>query len=352
MSFRFCVTQPGCEKALKAEVAAMRLPWKFAFSRPGFITFRVDQGRADPLGVRPSLARVAGESFGLLEKLSPSVRQALASRAWVGAVFWSRAQEETQPGVWAGVSATHHQEELDRLVHGLKFSQGVDGPGEVLHWIEIDPGKVSLGLQLLARGEKAYPGGALNLVLPESAPSRAWLKVEELVQRERTPIKIGDRVLEVGSSPGGMSKALLDRGCEVWGVDTGQMHENVLSNSQFHWVQKGVQSLTPSDLGSGYEWLVVDMNVRPETAVDQILRVLSFAERSLMGALLTLKVNDERAAEHLPRLITVLREESGFGKLTRFEARQLFANRNETAVYFETRKAQLRRQARLSSGSI
>jgi len=346
MSFRFCLTQTGCEKALKAEVLGMGLPWKFAFSRPGLVTFRLDQGRAEPLGVKPSLARVCGESIGSLEKMNEADLKRLKEKPIVGVLFWDRARDEEQ-GPWPGDPDSASSQQLAALLPGKVFSQKLEGPGVVLHWIVTDPGKVTLGLQELSRGESGVPGGAFHQVLPDRAPSRAWLKLEELSFFMRPPMQARDRVLEVGCAPGGMSKALLDRGCEVWGVDTGQMDDSVLKESRFHWLRMGVQSLRKEDLSHGYEWLVVDMNVRPEIAVDQILRILPFSERDLLGALLTLKVNDERAAEHLPRLIRVLREDTGLGRFPRFEARQLYANRNEIAVYFETRKAQLRRQSQI-----
>ena len=44
--FLFAVVQAGAERALKNEVARERPKLKFAFSRPGFVTFRTPDDAA------------------------------------------------------------------------------------------------------------------------------------------------------------------------------------------------------------------------------------------------------------------------------------------------------------------
>jgi len=68
--------------------------------------------------------------------------------------------------------------------------------------------------------------------LPDDAPSRAWLKVEQALawagwdQADRW---IGKSALELGSAPGGISLALVRRGLQVDAVDPAPMNPAVLA---------------------------------------------------------------------------------------------------------------------------
>ncbi len=46
----------------------------------------------------------------------------------------------------------------------------------------------------------------------------------------RLPMHTGDRVVEIGSAPGGASQRLLDLGYEVTGIDAAEMDERVTAN--------------------------------------------------------------------------------------------------------------------------
>ena len=64
--FLFAACQPGSEAALKGDVARRHPSLRFAFSRPGFVTFRLadeaDDGSSPPL--RSPFARTWGHSLG------------------------------------------------------------------------------------------------------------------------------------------------------------------------------------------------------------------------------------------------------------------------------------------------
>src|SRR6188768_3910226 len=81
MSARFLFTaiQAGAERALKNEIAREHPELRFAFSRPGFVTFRLpDEPRRD-FALRSVFARTWGYSLG---KVGGAADAQLASDAW------------------------------------------------------------------------------------------------------------------------------------------------------------------------------------------------------------------------------------------------------------------------------
>ena len=81
--FLFVAVQAGAERALKNEVAREQPSLKFAFSRPGFVTFRIPDGaaagRREPL-LDCVFARTWGHSLGKVAGGASDAR--LARDAW------------------------------------------------------------------------------------------------------------------------------------------------------------------------------------------------------------------------------------------------------------------------------
>ncbi|MEN0111070.1 MAG: hypothetical protein AAF805_10130, partial [Planctomycetota bacterium] len=81
--FAYCVCQAGAEPALKQEVAARLPAWRFAFSRPGFVTFKLPlpttAERFEP--TRLTFARAIGLSLGRVD-LPDATPPALAAAVW------------------------------------------------------------------------------------------------------------------------------------------------------------------------------------------------------------------------------------------------------------------------------
>jgi 23S rRNA (cytidine2498-2'-O)-methyltransferase len=105
--FVFMTCRPGAERALKSEVARTQPTWRFAFSRPGFVTFKLDVGArldgrelaerrwtfAHSHGV--SLGRLAGDQLNeLVEQvwMHPGVAELANSQIHVADIHvWQRS---------------------------------------------------------------------------------------------------------------------------------------------------------------------------------------------------------------------------------------------------------------------
>src|SRR6185503_15849529 len=78
--FLFVVPQAGAERPLKNEIAREHPELRFAFSRPGFVTFRLpDESNRGDFALRSVFARTWGYSLG---KVAGGDDLALARDAW------------------------------------------------------------------------------------------------------------------------------------------------------------------------------------------------------------------------------------------------------------------------------
>lgn len=165
-------------------------------------------------------------------------------------------------------------------------------------------------------------------MLPEEAPSRAWLKLEEGLLFSGLPLKRREVALEIGSAPGGASHALLQRGLEVVGVDPGEMEAPVAGHSAFTHLQVKLGDLRREQLPKRVDWLFVDVNLAPAVTLHQLRRIVSTLKSTLKGGLLTLKLNNWKMAADIPEFLKRL-EGMGFVDV---RATQLAHNRQEICV--------------------
>ena len=112
-------------------------------------------------------------------------------------------------------------------------------------------------------------GGIIPLELPPHAVSRAWLKMEEALRWSQLPMEPGSRCVEIGSSPGGASQALLDRGLIVIGVDPAEMDPAVAAHPNFTHLRKRASEVRRKEFRK-VRWLTADMNVAPNYTLDAV----------------------------------------------------------------------------------
>ena len=314
-SFLWFLHQPASASWLKRELAMQRPDLRFAFSRPGLTTFKVDESRRDqPVGT--SFARAFGHSLGrgdtvdgiasLVTSLPEGpLRLHVFERDLdrpaderVASVVGSRARE-----VDTALRAAHP----GRFVDGLTASAGelvldvVTAPAE-----EPDDG-LFVGWHRHDDLRGPLPGGVTHAVIPEKAPSRAWAKIEEAIAWSGLRPAAGDTAIELGSAPGGASLALLDRGLHVHGVDPAGMAPQVLTyrgrqGNRFVHHALSAAAVDKRDLPPDFTWLASDMNLAPMVALKYIERFVALAHGSLKGAFPTLKINDDGIFEALPDL--------------------------------------------------
>lgn len=267
----YCLCNPGFESRLKSEAAAHAPDLHPSFSKPGFVTFKATKPRQAP---RLTFARVAGR-------------------------FLAKGDGRTAEKAMS-------QEGKNRIIHRYSLAEGHGtgpraNPGqEVLDVIQLGVDEFWWGHRKVADWGWGVPGGQPELVLPSAAPSRAWLKLEEMLEWSRWSPAPGTKVLELGSAPGGASWALLNRGCEVVGVDVAPMAAVCLENPRFIHRAMSVRDLRKKDLPETIDALFCDLGLKPFEAIPQI-RHLCQIFPSITRLYYTLKMGDGLDTSELDR---------------------------------------------------
>jgi len=354
-NFIFTVCQVGAEPVLKEEVARNYPQLKFAYSRPGFVTFKNLSPEVD-LRFQSVFARAHGYSLGpsqidrildiaLQLKVQCQGDQPLRLHVWEREFF---PPGEEPLGFVPGVLAAEWEKEIWKSGSSF-FAEGRDAkPGDwVLDLIVLEKQEGWVGFHRHSGAHSPWPGGRIPVVLPEEAPSRAYLKLEEALISLKVPVEAADIAVEVGSAPGGASYALLKRGLRVVGVDPAEMDPVVLNHPQFSHIQKSVHGLTRKELPPQIQWLLLDMNVQPQISLAAIERMLHPAIDSLLGVILTVKLNEWRLASQIPEFVERVRTMGTIGslnpiKMTRVKAVQLPSHRQEILIFGLTRKGAVR----------
>ncbi|MBK8938360.1 MAG: hypothetical protein IPM79_12130 [Polyangiaceae bacterium] len=305
--FVFAACDPGFERLLKRDVAARDPSLRLAFSGPGYVTFKADAPRGLDRPPETVFARVAGLSFGRAKTPVEALERARALAVQAGG-----------PLAWAVFPRTPRDERLEAraaveawllaLREGEPAWARAPALGDVVLDVAVDPlDGAWLGAHRHARELSATPGGQGPIATPPEAPSRAYSKLVEALERFGVEVARGQHALELGSAPGGASLALLERGLKVTGVDPGAMDPRVLAIDRFKHLAVPAGALKKADLPRPIHWVVMDMNLAPRVALRYLERVVGPARRDLLGVVLTLKLNDERMVEEIPEYLKRVR---------------------------------------------
>ncbi|HUY31888.1 MAG TPA: SAM-dependent methyltransferase [Pirellulales bacterium] len=342
--------QVGAEHAVKLELARRWPAFRFAYSRPGFMTFKLpaDQPLADDFNLESVFARSYAFSLGKAAggdpaRLARQVRELAGDRPYEKLHVFPRdtaaaGEHGYEPGLTpaADEAAALIRAELDRdqLDRDQLDRRPLAREGQlVLDCVLVQPNEWWVG-QHRARGwASCRPGGLSRLKLPDDAVSRAYLKMEEALRWSKLPARPGQRVVEIGCAPGGSCQALLRRGMSVAGIDPAAMHPALLAHPNFVHIRKRAADVRRRDFRQ-VRWLVADMNVAPTYTLDAVEAIVSHPQVDVRGLLLTLKLLDWNLAEQVPGYLARVHA-WGFPYV---RARQLQHNRQEICVAAFRRK--------------
>jgi 23S rRNA (cytidine2498-2'-O)-methyltransferase len=341
--FVFAATQAGAERHLKNEIAREHPALHFAFSRPGFVTFRSSEALPGDFTLRSAFARTWGYSLG---KVGGTDDTQLARDVWraVGEQLpelglrhlhvWQREQplpgDETYDANSDLLARTIGTQLLDQRPASLGSlaCNGVAAAGElVLDCVIVERHEWWLGWHRAASPETRWPGGVPAIAMPPRLISRAYFKMIEALDWSGLPIAAGDRCIEIGSSPGGSCLALLERGLVVTGIDPAEMDPLILADPRFTQLRARARDVKRSVFRE-CRWLVMDANVAPNYTLDTLDGLLTQAGVRPAGLVLTLKLTDPELAGKLPAITERIRRH-GYRNV---RMRQLAFNRREVCA--------------------
>ncbi|MBU4198582.1 MAG: hypothetical protein KKE37_07145 [Verrucomicrobia bacterium] len=173
------------------------------------------------------------------------------------------------------------------------------------------------------------PGGIHRMHFDPQAPSRSYLKIEEVFERMGQMPKSRQRVVDLGAAPGGWSYAFLKRGCQVLAVDHGPMKlksHGDAGGRLVHLRENGISFRPPADQPP-VDWLVSDMLIPPGKTLGMIRKWLE--EPLTRRFVFNVKLPQQHPYPVLKPIEDYLRRIPGL----RFQMRQLYHDRREITVF-------------------
>jgi 23S rRNA (cytidine2498-2'-O)-methyltransferase len=296
--FYYFLCNPGTEKFLKEEIRLIYHELSFAYSTEGFVTFKENR----PLGktLRPVFCRHFGRFLkrGSLEEVTNGLIQQHLFYNLKGEIF---KEYSFKSGDW------------------------------VKEIIQVSDTQFYLGEFRASILNAPTPGGFSKFILPDESPSRAYLKVVDGMNYMGVNVLEGEKALEIGSSPGGATYALLKMGLTVEGIDPAEMSEICLSHPKFFHHKKSIQDFNVFDLKNHIEWLFVDMNLAPEGSLREIEKVVEKVRPSLKGAFITLKMTKFELVSRVPMYLSIVQKMG----LNVVMATQLPSHKQEFLIFAE-----------------
>lgn len=361
--FVFVTCQVGTETICKQRILAINESVRFAFSRPGCLTFKLGehpQQVLTALAIEP-FVRTFGYSLKVVKGEEGSV---LATQVWemVGEIddvnfkhlhCWSRDQVVTgvhgfEPQVTplaqavGELIASHRPANTDSesettASHSLSVNRLANSGEWILDVVIIEPNEWLVGFHQAESIPTRWPGGIPPFEVEGETVSRAYLKMAEAIEWSRIPFHQDETVVEIGSAPGGSCQFLLEQEMKVIGVDPAEMDEDVLSDPNFeHWKMRGSEIKRKSL--QGVTWLTVDVNIAPQPMLQMVRELVTHEKVKIQGMILTLKLSEWEQAKHLESWLKEVRS-WGFKYV---KVRHLVYNRQELCLVALRRKSLLR----------
>jgi len=322
---------PGSERWLKQEMAALRPELRAGFQRPGIVTFRAgDAGFGPDDAPGAVFARAWAASRGPVPE--PAAIAALAAQIGVRAAFVGARDQGPSGAVPPAREAAAQQDAVAwrARLHELGVpTAATPAAGDLVLDVVTSPGEAPVvGWHRHGPGRHVDPCGRFACEPPAEAPSRAWRKVAEGLRWSGADLRPGEVVLEVGAAPGGSTLAFVERGALVIAVDPQPLAPALQAHPQVRWFPRPIAAVTRAELPPEVHWIACDANIAPARAIRAIRRLVPPFRRSLRGLLLTLKLNDDAVVATLPRLLRQVRELGA----AEVRATQLPSNRRDLFV--------------------
>jgi 23S rRNA (cytidine2498-2'-O)-methyltransferase len=255
----------------------------------------------------PIFCRVSGVCLGKFKK-----NELKFERAWV----WKRDEALTIPFELAELS----EKSLFRPGEKVTLIMMI---GEDEYWV---------GEYTLKTTHFQTPGEVSSILETES-PSRAYYKIAEATEAFDLPFDHEEKVLELGSAPGGASQFLLENDLKVYGVDPADMDPKIVKHPNFRHYRMPFEHITKDTFKQDIDWIVSDVNLPPTVVMKEVVRLHDFM--APQGLVITLKINDSK---HLRMLWDFIDQVAGLG-YERYALKYLPSHRQEVCLVAMREKA-------------
>ena len=199
------------------------------------------------------------------------------------------------------------------------------GATHILSACQVDEG-IILGSNGVANALSDWPGGRVQLAKPKGQISRSEFKLEEIIRTNLADLPTSGTALDLGAAPGGWTRILLNRGMQVWAVDSGELDQRLDGKPGLTYVP----SLAGPFLAENeqeFDLVVNDMRMEPAVSANVMNSAARYVPSGGM-AVMSIKIPAESSAlGEIKNTLRILRRE-----WTVVTVRQLFHNRHEVTA--------------------
>ena len=339
--FIFVICQNGAESATKSEILSNHSNLNLAFSRPGFITFKVSSETPLPqrFTLKSALARTYGWSLGkcisqdaseMVTEISTLAEFEKANHLHV----WQRdpftpGKNGFEPGTSALANevANLFKAVADKTNSKLIVNKESKPDDPIFDVVMVEPNEWWYGYHFASTVAGRWPGGTPAIDTTVETYSRAYFKLSEALLWSGITIRPGDICAEIGSAPGGACQLLLEKGASVIGIDPAEMETGILEHENFVHVRKRGSDVKRKEFRNT-KWLLSDLNADPKFSIDTVAEIVNHPLVDVKGIILTLKFSEWKNATSIPELMKTVKA-LGFQVV---KARQLSFNRREICL--------------------
>ena len=357
----YVACQQGAAAGLKSALCEPNGPFRLAYSARGLLTLKTQLSVPQWSRALPEhpLIRSRGVVLGKVEGsesalMLSEILEATKSLDWQVCHVWQR--DMADPG-WNGFEpggtplAWLVAEQFRNLVQDPRpvianrpafdsEAQRVDSQAldpkldRILEIIIDEPNRWWIATKRAQQSYDFWPGGIPEFPIPELVLSRAYMKIAEAFAWGNLQIRPGEKIVEIGSSPGGACQWLLDQGANVTGIDPAEMDPRILKHPNFtHWQSRSLQ--LKRKLFRPFRILVCDANVAPKYTLDTVEGIVMYPTTNLRALVLTIKLPEWQTSNSIPEFLERVRS-WGYADVA---ARQLGHNRREVCVIAKNRLA-------------
>ena len=318
--FIFANCQHGIESTARDQILRQHQGLRLAFSRPGFITFKVvDPGWPERFGLLSPLVRTMGWSVDSIRDASDQARLQWAAAQIENALaasdsdrlaihVWKRdlrrpGERGFEPGPDKAVTDLIRAlgKAIPSNADRLAFNRNAKANQRVHDLILVDEDHWFWGWHDATTIPGRWVGGVPKIPNETKPISRAYYKMTESLLWSGIHISPGDLCLEIGSSPGGACQRLLELGARVIAVDPADVAPEIADNPAVRHLRKRGHELRKQEVIEA-RWLMVDVNIQPAAMLNTVLGLIDRGHlEHVRGMLLTLKLPDSNKPRKRPK---------------------------------------------------
>jgi len=282
--FLFFCTNIGNESFLKEEIRIFHPELTLSYSRKGFITFKNKGTPYDLEGLLQFKVTFATRMGICLGKSNPDLLLESVTKSL--AEFGVEINKCTIHSFSLNTDFCLESEKIFEK----KVNEYSPINKTVIDVIALSDKEVWYGIHKVGKQTSHFPNSNPGIEIPKESPSRAYLKIAEAFESFNLNCDKSDQWLDFGSSPGGASYFLLDKGFRVFGIDPAQTSSVVSNHPNYSHLSTPVQDLSQEELPEGIRWVNVELNLNPKQSIKEVLRLCKKYNFTLKGILLTIQI--------------------------------------------------------------